>query len=265
MWLSFHVTKCNNVPRHIQVQRVQIGDPVTLYCVFSNQVYNEGNMFWFKQITGEIPQVVARMHKFQPRPVLYKEFNNSQLNVERAEHLGKNHQRSDYKTVVQQPMSDPFHPGDNVTLQCSVLSEICIGEHSVYWFRARSGESHPGAIYTPGNRSDECEKSPETPSPTQSCVYSLSKNNLSPSDAGTYYCAMATCGEILLEQNWTWPLTRNAMVVVVVVLAVALVLCGIGIIFLACTRSKNKSVKIVKVSNTITKICKITFATLKLQ
>lgn len=79
------MTKCNNVQRHIQVQGVQIGDPVTLYCVFSNQVYNEGNMFWFKQITGEIPQVVARMHKFQPKPVLYKEFNNSQLNVERAE------------------------------------------------------------------------------------------------------------------------------------------------------------------------------------
>uniref|UniRef100_A0A673VY34 Uncharacterized LOC115169414 n=1 Tax=Salmo trutta TaxID=8032 RepID=A0A673VY34_SALTR len=194
-------------------------------------------MFWFKQITGEIPQVVARMQKFQPRPELYKEFNNSHLNVERAEAdgiyrltipkmeptdeaiyycasrtdyevnlingtflvlKGKNHQRSDYKTVVQRPMSDPFHPGDSVTLQCTVLSETCTGEHSVYWFRAGSGESHPGVIYTPGNRSDECEKNPETPSPTQSCVYSLSKNNLGPSDAGTYYCAVATCGEILL-------------------------------------------------------------------
>jgi hypothetical protein len=67
----------------------------------------------------------------------------------------------------------------------------------VYWFRAGSGESHPGVIYTPGNRSDDCEKSPESPSPTQTCVYSLSKNNLSLSDAGTYYCAVATCGEIL--------------------------------------------------------------------
>ncbi|XP_055780489.1 uncharacterized protein LOC129856805 [Salvelinus fontinalis] len=237
LFSTIFVTKCNNVQRHIQVQGVQIGDPVTLYCVFSKQVYNEGNMFWFKQITGEIPQVVARMQKFQPRPELYKEFNNSHLNVERAEAdgiyrltipkmepmdeaiyycasrtdyevnlingtflvlKGKNHQRSDYKTVVQRPMSDPFHPGENVTLQCTVLSETCTGEHSVYWFRAGSGESHPGVIYTPGDRSDECEKSPETPSPTQSCVYSLSKNNLGPSDAGTYYCAVVTCGEILL-------------------------------------------------------------------
>jgi hypothetical protein len=78
------------------------------------------------------------------------------------------------------------------SVQCSLgpvhENTVCTG----------SRESYPGVIYTPGNRSDECEKSPETPFPTMSCVYSLSKNNLSPSDAGTYYCAMATCGEILL-------------------------------------------------------------------
>ncbi|XP_041713226.1 uncharacterized protein LOC121546202 [Coregonus clupeaformis] len=155
---------------------------------------------------------------------------------------------SDYKTVVQRPMSDPFHPGENVTLQCTVLSETCTAEHSVYWFRAGSGESHPGVIYTPGNRSDECEKSPETPSPTKSCVYNLSKNNLSLSDSGTYYCAVATCGEILFGNGTKldmatikkWNKSEKALVVVVVGLAVALVLCGIGIIFLACNRSKEQ-------------------------
>ncbi|CAB1351604.1 unnamed protein product [Coregonus sp. 'balchen'] len=52
-------------------------------------------------------------------------------------------------------------------------------------------------MYTHGYRSDQCEKSPETGSPTQSCVYNLPKRNLSLSDAGTYYCAVATCGETL--------------------------------------------------------------------
>uniref|UniRef100_A0A8C7FCB4 Ig-like domain-containing protein n=1 Tax=Oncorhynchus kisutch TaxID=8019 RepID=A0A8C7FCB4_ONCKI len=76
------VTKCNNVQRHIQVQGVQIGDPVTLYCVFSNQVYNEGNMFWFKQITGEIPQVnVCNASLFS----WHKNFNHSRFNVEKAD------------------------------------------------------------------------------------------------------------------------------------------------------------------------------------
>uniref|UniRef100_A0A4W5NAP7 Ig-like domain-containing protein n=1 Tax=Hucho hucho TaxID=62062 RepID=A0A4W5NAP7_9TELE len=248
---SPNVKLCNNVPRHFQVQQVEIGDPVTLYCVFSKQVYNEGNMFWFMQVTGEIPQVVAKMQKNQSRPELHKEFSNSHLNMEKAQAdgiyrltiqkmeptdeaiyycvyitdcevnfingtflvlKGKNHQRSDYKTVVQRPISDPFHPGENVTLQCTVLSETCTGEHSVYWFRNGSGESHPGVIYTAGNRRDECKKIPETPFSTKSCVYSLSKNNLSPSDAGTYYCAVATCGEILFGKGTKLDLATNTEV-----------------------------------------------------
>uniref|UniRef100_A0A8C9UYA1 Ig-like domain-containing protein n=1 Tax=Scleropages formosus TaxID=113540 RepID=A0A8C9UYA1_SCLFO len=101
------------------------------------------------------------------------------------------------ETVVQQLVSDPVHPGDSVTLQCTVDSETCAGEHSVYWFRHGSGESLPGLIYTHGNRSDECEKSPEAGSPTHGCVYSLPKRNLSRSDAGIYYCAVVICGDIL--------------------------------------------------------------------
>uniref|UniRef100_A0A667WZ20 Ig-like domain-containing protein n=1 Tax=Myripristis murdjan TaxID=586833 RepID=A0A667WZ20_9TELE len=104
-------------------------------------------------------------------------------------------------TVVQRPVSEPVYEGDPVTLQCSLLSDsenkACPAGHSVFWFRAGSDESHPRIIYTHGNRSDGCEKSPEAGSPPQSCVYNFSKNSGSSSDAGTYYCAVATCGEIL--------------------------------------------------------------------
>ncbi|XP_035264010.1 immunoglobulin superfamily member 3-like [Anguilla anguilla] len=99
--------------------------------------------------------------------------------------------------VLQQPESESVQPGDSVTLQCTVHTETCAGEHSVYWFRQGSGESPPGIIYTHGNRSDECKRSSGAVSPSQSCVYNFPKRNLSPSDAGTYYCAVATCGEIL--------------------------------------------------------------------
>ncbi len=100
--------------------------------------------------------------------------------------------------VLQEPVSDRLHPGDSVTLQCSVISQICAGKYSVYWFRHSSGHSDPGIIYTHDNRSDQCMKRSENGSPTQSCVYSLSQTELTTSDAGIYYCAVATCGKIHL-------------------------------------------------------------------
>uniref|UniRef100_A0A665WC22 Ig-like domain-containing protein n=1 Tax=Echeneis naucrates TaxID=173247 RepID=A0A665WC22_ECHNA len=102
-------------------------------------------------------------------------------------------------TNFQLPPSDPVHPGDSVTLQCSVLfdseKKTCPGDHSVYWFRAGSDEAHPSFIYAHGNNRDHCKKSPESES-TQKCHYFFSKD-VSSSDAGTHYCAVATCGEIL--------------------------------------------------------------------
>lgn len=80
-----------------------------------------------------------------------------------------------------------------MTLQCSVLSksqnETCPGDYSVYWFRAGLDKSHPNIIYSNGNRRDECDTQ-------RSCVHRFSKN-VSSTDAGTYYCAVAMCGEIL--------------------------------------------------------------------
>ncbi|XP_026122428.1 putative immune-type receptor 12 [Carassius auratus] len=90
-----------------------------------------------------------------------------------------------------------FNPGDSVNLHCSVLTEKCVGDHNIYWFRHESGDTHPGIIYKHGNINDQCEKSSEKDSHVQSCIYNLPKKNLSLTDAGTYYCAVATCGEIL--------------------------------------------------------------------
>uniref|UniRef100_A0A3P9CPD6 Signal-regulatory protein beta-2-like n=1 Tax=Maylandia zebra TaxID=106582 RepID=A0A3P9CPD6_9CICH len=106
--------------------------------------------------------------------------------------------------VVQQPTeSNPLRPGDTATLQCSVLTNsennTCSGHHNVFWFRDGSNKSLPNIIYTHGNRTDQCEKRSD---PQDGCVYRFSKN-VSSSDAGTYYCAVATCGEILFGNGTT--------------------------------------------------------------
>ncbi|XP_064787641.1 immunoglobulin alpha-2 heavy chain-like [Oncorhynchus masou masou] len=207
-----------------------VGDTVTLQCFY------EGNMAmhfsWYKQPLGEKPQVISTVYRYDEAPTFYHEFKgNPRYSVQSGQginHLsisdinsldsalyycGSAHSNvlefgkgtflyikdsgSNSKTVVDQPVSESVQPGDSVTLNCTIHTETCAGEHSVYWFRRGSGESHPGIIYTHGDRSDQCEESPDAGSPTQRCVYNLPKRNLNLSDAGTYYCAVALCGEIL--------------------------------------------------------------------
>ncbi|XP_035266640.1 uncharacterized protein LOC118223771 isoform X7 [Anguilla anguilla] len=209
----------------------QLGETVMLPCFFP--VRAVPNFSWLKQPLGQKPQLLARIWSYETDPTFYNEFKNSKrfsakaakgsfnltvsgvepsdsatyycaLAVARELSFGngttlmvtgsESHSRT---VVLQQPESESVQPGDSVTLQCTVHTETCVGEHSVYWFRQGSGESPPGIISTHGTRSDECQRSSGAVSPTQSCVYNFPKRNLSPSDAGTYYCAVATCGEIL--------------------------------------------------------------------
>uniref|UniRef100_A0A3B3YKQ7 Ig-like domain-containing protein n=1 Tax=Poecilia mexicana TaxID=48701 RepID=A0A3B3YKQ7_9TELE len=89
------------------------------------------------------------------------------------------------------------NPTGSETLQCSVLSDsnitTCSGDPSVFWFRSRSEKSFPDMIYTDGKKSENCKKRSDSP---KRCFYNFYKN-ISSSDAGTYYCAVATCGQII--------------------------------------------------------------------
>uniref|UniRef100_A0A8D3AFV7 Ig-like domain-containing protein n=1 Tax=Scophthalmus maximus TaxID=52904 RepID=A0A8D3AFV7_SCOMX len=136
----------------------------------------------------------------------------------------KNQQKHVY--VKQSPETTSVQPGDSATLQCSLLSKNkhssvqCPGEHSVHWFRAGSEGWHPGIIYSHSHRSDE-----------RSCVYSLSKTIKNSSDAATYYCAVVTCGEILLGEGTTVE-TGSELEPVVLVLGVLLACCVIVVLAL---------------------------------
>ncbi|XP_064181727.1 uncharacterized protein LOC135249942 isoform X1 [Anguilla rostrata] len=219
-----------NIVQPHSLMTAQLGGTVTLPCFHAK----DGVLWyrWLKQPLGQKPEQLLMIKNSEPYTIDFNDFINrtrlsakaakgtsnltvsqvepsdsatyycatvlnDELSFEEGTTLMVLGSESHSRAVVLQPESESVQPGDSVTLQCTVHTETCAGEHSVYWFRQGSGESPPGIIYTHGNRSDECQRSSGAVSPTQSCVYNFPKRNLSPSDAGTYYCAVATCGEIL--------------------------------------------------------------------
>ncbi|XP_072251426.1 uncharacterized protein [Leuresthes tenuis] len=216
----------------VPVVTVQLGKPVTLTCALSDERQSTEKLQWYKQSAGDTLKTIVMLWKnlnpkygpgFSASKVMATHNEkNSTLTIFRTREedegtyhcaifayggdswsgtylsiKGNTQMMSNYIVVQQPAVSDPAGPGDSATLQCSVLSDsenkTCSGDLSVFWFRAASNKSHPHIIYSDGNRRNECDKRADT---QRRCVYRFSKN-ISSSDAGTYYCAVATCGEIL--------------------------------------------------------------------
>ncbi|XP_014867392.1 PREDICTED: signal-regulatory protein beta-2-like [Poecilia mexicana] len=153
---------------------------------------------------------------------------------------------SQITSVVQQTtVSGPTEPTGSETLQCSVLSDsditTCSGDPSVFWFRSRSEKSFPDMIYTDGKKSNNCDKISDS---QKRCFYNFSKN-ISSSDAGTYYCAVATCGQIIFGNGNSletkgFSLGSKKAIIVIFFLSAALTISLIGIAVLLCSIKRNK-------------------------
>ncbi|XP_033996869.1 uncharacterized protein LOC117491124 isoform X1 [Trematomus bernacchii] len=263
------------------VTTVQLGESATLTCALPNTELKRNDLRWYKQSAGETLTLIVTLLE-SSKPKFAPGFSDSKLEVNTGNNLstltirrtipedegmyhcliedwirnpgwsgtylllkGNTQRTLDYS--VQWPtLSDPAPQENSMTLQCSVLSKsknkTCPGDISVFWFRAGSNKSHPSIIYSDGRRQEECEKLPDT---QKSCVYRSSKN-FSSSDAGTYYCAVATCGEILFGDVTHPQLEKTASpeVVALVIAIVCLVISVIGnIVFFCCRTSKCKGIE----------------------
>ncbi|XP_028272772.1 uncharacterized protein LOC114443065 [Parambassis ranga] len=211
---------------HFEAKTVDVGQSVTLTCPRPNETGT--TLYWIRVISGSWPEVLGGTFTFdyvlgnesshittkqEPGTFILKikkaeltdtgvyycmKVKRLQMTFVNGSFLRVKGPEPDITEVIQVPPSDPVRPGDSVTLQCSVLfdsqSKTCPADHRVFWFRAGSGESRPGLLYAHGSSGDKCESRPAARS-THRCFYSFSKN-VSSSDAGTYYCAVAACGEI---------------------------------------------------------------------
>uniref|UniRef100_A0A4W5JKV1 Novel immune-type receptor 12 n=1 Tax=Hucho hucho TaxID=62062 RepID=A0A4W5JKV1_9TELE len=245
------------------------GDTVDLKCLISGT--GEDYYNWFKLTVGQAPEMIVSLYLDSKDPTFYGEFDNNTrfaaekngdsfvltISTAKPSDVGMYYCAvRDYEGMIfgngiflihkgagsrnqhltQQNVSESVQPGDSVTLNCTIHTETCAGEHSVYWFRHGSRESLPGIMYTHGDSRDQCKKRPDAGSPTQSCVYNLPKRNLSLSDAGTYYCAVALCGEILFGKGTKLEIKDNCRdpLLLVYCLSSALGLSFILIIVLGC-------------------------------
>ncbi|XP_040887410.1 uncharacterized protein LOC121177236 [Toxotes jaculatrix] len=204
-----------------------VGESVTLHCLYQNDVV--AKYYWYKQALGQKPWLISTFYKYDKNGTFYNEFKNNPRFTLDAD-TGKNHltisdlrtsdsatyycvssfsitfefaedltlsvkdSRLNNQALVYQSSSEAVQPGGSVTLNCTVHIGTCDGEHSVYWIR-NSEESHPGLIYSHGDKNDQCERKPD--SQTHTCVYNLARNSLNLFRAETYYCAVASCGHLL--------------------------------------------------------------------
>uniref|UniRef100_H3BZ36 Ig-like domain-containing protein n=1 Tax=Tetraodon nigroviridis TaxID=99883 RepID=H3BZ36_TETNG len=176
---------------------------------------------WFKQSLGENPKHIGAYYTSIQSLQFYNDFENNQRFKLHPHSKGVNLTITDLKLsdsatyycvkryfyafdfteaynvnvegsemTINQSASESIPSGGSVTLNCSVQTGSCNGDHTVYWFKD-SGPSRLGLINNHKGRNNQCEKK------TNSCFYSLSLKKLNISQTGTYYCAVAACGNIL--------------------------------------------------------------------
>nr|XP_040028509.1 uncharacterized protein LOC120816893 isoform X2 [Gasterosteus aculeatus aculeatus] len=237
--------------QQVSLTEAELGGNVTFQCPVSETENSYLN--WYKQPLGCTIQTVST--RTFTKQTFSPQFNNSRFRVTLHSLTIMNISKEDEATyfcftgtlysprfvdgtflavkdgslqksfhVEQSPEAESVLPGDSVTLQCSLVSRDkedgvqCPQRHSVFWFR--SGGSHPGLMYTQDTQPGDT-----------SCVYRLSKRIRSSSDAGTYRCAVASCGQILFGGG-TKVDTSSNLKVVVTVLGVLLACCVTVIILL---------------------------------
>ncbi|KAK7904662.1 hypothetical protein WMY93_017269 [Mugilogobius chulae] len=247
-------------------REVTVGQNVTLECSYKNDI--RGKLYWYKQSLEKTLSVVS---SYFYDIEFYNEFKNNRFKLDNKE--GKNNleitnvQISDaavYHCVscvahqiqfltmvhvivkylntglwINQTTSDTVKPGRSLNLSCEVHFGSCDGPHRVHWFK-QSEASAAGVLYSSGGNGDQCESKTKN-SPTNSCFYNLNMNNVSSEQTGTYYCAVAACGQVLFG-NGTRLSVEAEPVAVLSVLTGAVIFTSsllIGLTFLLCTKNSS--------------------------
>ncbi|XP_003450453.1 uncharacterized protein LOC100709991 isoform X2 [Oreochromis niloticus] len=204
-----------------------VGENVSLHCFYEGD--DSAWILWYKQTLGQKPRLISTFYVYDEKITFHDEFQNNPRFKLDTENRRNNLKISDlnfndsatyycacsYRFVltfaegitvkvreaglknpalVHQSPSETIQPGGSVTLNCTVHTGTCYEEHSVYWFKETEA-SRPGLIYTYGGKNDYCGRKANPQA--DACVYNLPMKDLNLSHAGTYYCAVDSCGHIV--------------------------------------------------------------------
>uniref|UniRef100_A0A8C6WJN3 Ig-like domain-containing protein n=1 Tax=Neogobius melanostomus TaxID=47308 RepID=A0A8C6WJN3_9GOBI len=224
--LSTHLAESEN---DVHFLSATVGEDITLRCFHKDFSELGAKVFWYKQSLGVKPTLVSTNSKYNKINSLHGEFNSSKrftLGRETNDLQIKHVQVSDsavylcltsvlhnidilesYTVIVKglnvqakvyQPPHEDAEEGRSIILNCSVHTGSCGEQPRVHWFK-QSEEFTAGVLYS--HNGHRCENS--TDRPTNSCLYSLPIYNVSSEQTGTYYCAVAACGQVLFGNGTT--------------------------------------------------------------
>uniref|UniRef100_A0A8C4SNG1 Ig-like domain-containing protein n=1 Tax=Erpetoichthys calabaricus TaxID=27687 RepID=A0A8C4SNG1_ERPCA len=199
----------------------QLGGSVILECHMPTP--STYTYIWIKLTPGKAPDIIAFWSNLYNKDVAFKENGNVKYEVMKSSssfnlsitHLDASALGTYYCGVVtNQLISSSFlHPSDPLlhffrrhlfalkliksVFVLQLLSTFSLIFHLSWHLSIQS------TIRSTHENKRTCE--------SQECVYSLQKKNFSFQDMGTYYCALVTCGEVILGNGteFTGKLTHN--------------------------------------------------------
>nr|XP_015801515.2 uncharacterized protein LOC107376768 [Nothobranchius furzeri] len=223
IFCGISVIRVEPVTQDTGVRSVAVGENITLHCFCDSLLAM--HVSWYRQTLGRKPEILSVIYKYgDTSDTSHQLENNPRFSVQvknRANHLlisdthlsdsasyfcGSSYSNTmefgdgvflsvaepNHVEILQEPTSEMVQLGDFVTFKCAVRTECCHGEQIVYWFK---DGYYQQPLHT---QTDQCQPVSGRQSPSLRCLYLLQKNNLSYSDAGTYYCSVASCGQIVL-------------------------------------------------------------------
>lgn len=98
------------------------------------------------------------------------------------------------RLAVHQPELVQLPLGHSLNLSCYTQAQGCKEEQSMFWFKQSTGK--PAIIH---RNVGHCLK--ESSSGKRNCTSYFSIKSVNSSDAGMYYCALASCGEIMFGRG----------------------------------------------------------------